>query len=130
MAFIIFFFFLKKLKKLELSPLNSRYGVLHLLYSESTYFTSPILNPLQTHFEAILSQFWGHLKPILSPFWAHLSPLWARFELILNLWTFCWRPGFFHKRTLKKPGQQQKVTPRTTRKLLAVKKTQKGCWKK
>ena len=37
MAFIFFFFFfwksLKKLKKLELSPQNFRYDVLHLLYS-------------------------------------------------------------------------------------------------
>ena len=29
-------FFWKSLKKLELSPLNSRYGVLHLLYSDTT----------------------------------------------------------------------------------------------
>jgi hypothetical protein len=37
MAFIIFFFFcLKKLKKLELSPQNFRCGVLHLLYSAFT----------------------------------------------------------------------------------------------
>ena len=39
MAFIIFFFFwksLKKLKKLELSPQNFRYDVLHLLYSGAT----------------------------------------------------------------------------------------------
>ena len=35
LLYISFFFWksLKKLKKLELSPLNSRYGVLHLIYS-------------------------------------------------------------------------------------------------
>ena len=40
MAFIIFFFFLKslkKLKKLELSPQIFRYDVLHLLYSDCMF---------------------------------------------------------------------------------------------
>ena len=33
MAYIYFFFTLKNLKKLEISPQNFRYDVLHLLYS-------------------------------------------------------------------------------------------------
>ena len=38
MAFIFFFIlFGKVLKKLELSPQNFRYGVLHLLYSGTMY---------------------------------------------------------------------------------------------
>ena len=52
MTFINFFFFfwksLKKLKKLELSPRNFRYDVLHLLYSESNY-VSTNLNIFETH---------------------------------------------------------------------------------
>ena len=35
MAFTIFFFFFEKVEKLELSPQNFRYDVLHLLYSDT-----------------------------------------------------------------------------------------------
>ena len=38
MAFIIFFLILKKLKRLELSPQNFLYDVLHLLYSGRSSF--------------------------------------------------------------------------------------------
>ena len=41
--YIFFWKSLKKLKKLELSPLNSRYGVLHLLYSDGTSITMSVI---------------------------------------------------------------------------------------
>ena len=109
MAFIyIFFFFwksLKKLKKLELSPLNSRYGVLHLLYSVFNWESN--FGSFSADFRLVFGQFslpsWsqkGH-KPSRAELKILQLELWlepARLGLItinyLSIWPFMCHPWF------------------------------------
>ena len=61
---LLYFFFLKKkLKKLELSPQNFRYDVLHLLYSAShtkVYFNEFVANVMHDNIGIVNFDLWGH----------------------------------------------------------------------